>query len=123
MSEPSTQDQRIHGVLSRLEAVIEAENEALGTDPDYDLRRSNAVKSRCLYDMTMLFKHIGPGQLGPMHKRRLDSVRLKLDINHLKVKAHMEAVREVTDMIKETVAESEADGTYSMDQFRGYDLS
>jgi hypothetical protein len=35
----------------------------------------------------------------------------------------MEAVRDIADMIKETVAESEADGTYSMDQFRGYDLS
>jgi hypothetical protein len=123
MSEPHTQDQRIQLVLSRLEAVIDAENKALGVERNYDLNRSNALKSRCLYDMTMLFRHIRPGQLAPGHKRRLDSVRAKLDVNQIKVKAHMDAVRDIADMIKETVAESEADGTYSMDQFRGYDLS
>ncbi|EDQ34615.2 hypothetical protein HPDFL43_00420 [Hoeflea phototrophica DFL-43] len=123
MTEAHTQDQRIQLVLSRLETVIDAENKALGVERDYDLKRSNALKSRCLYDMTMLFKNIRPGQLAPGHKRRLDSVRAKLDVNQAKVKAHMDAVRDIADMIKESVAESEADGTYSAEQFQGYSLS
>lgn len=123
MTEPNTHDQRIRGVLSRLEAVIDAENAALGVEPNYDLSRSNGAKSRCLYDMTMLFRDVSPAQLGPAHQNQLRIVRRKLDANNIRVKAHMEAVRDIAEMIKETVAASETDGTYSMDQFRGYDLS
>lgn len=123
MSEPHTQYKRIQGVLSRLESVIDAENAAIGVDRDYDLGRSNALKSRCLYDMTVLFNQVQPDQLSPEHRDRLQSVRTKLDVNHAKVQAHMEAVREIAEMIKKTVAESEADGTYSEDQFRRIELS
>lgn len=123
MSEMNTHDHRIIGVLSRLEAVIDAENAAIGTDPDFDLSRSNTIKSRCLYDMTILFNGIRPDDLEPEHKQHLETVRAKLKINHLKVEAHMEAVRDIAEMIKETVAAWEADGTYSADQFRAIELS
>jgi len=123
MSEMNSHDHRIIGVLSRLEAVIDAENAAIGTNPDFDLNRSNTIKSRCLYDMTMLFNGIRPDDLEPEHKEQLETVRAKLKINHLKVEAHMEAVRDIAEMIKETVAAWEADGTYSADQFRAIELS
>jgi len=123
MSDLNSNDHRIIGVLSRLEAVIDAENAAIGTDPKFDLVRSNSIKSRCLYDMTMLFNSVRPGTIEPEHKGHLETVRAKLSINNLKVKAHMEAVREIAEMIKETVAAAEADGTYSEDQFRAHELS
>jgi hypothetical protein len=123
MSDLNTQDHRIVGVLSRLEAVIDAENAAIGQDPDFDVSRSNSIKSRCLYEMTMLFNGIRPDDLEPEHKQHLDTVREKLKINNIKVKAHMEAVRDIAEMIKETVAAWEADGTYSEDQFRASRLS
>jgi hypothetical protein len=123
MSDLNTQDHRIVGVLSRLEAVIDAENAAIGQDPDFDVSRSNSIKSRCLYEMTMLFNGIRPDDLEPAHKQHLETVREKLKINNIKVKAHMEAVRDIAEMIKETVAAWEADGTYSEDQFRASRLS
>jgi hypothetical protein len=123
MSDLNTQDHRIVGVLSRLEAVIDAENAAIGQDPDFDVSRSNSIKSRCLYEMTMLFNGIRPDDLEPEHKQHLETVREKLKINNIKVKAHMEAVRDIAEMIKETVAAWEADGTYSEDQFRASRLS
>ena len=123
MSDLNSHDHRIIGVLSRLEAVIDAENAAIGTDPDFDLARSNSIKSRCLYDMTMLFNGVRPGDLEPEHQNHLETVRAKLQINHLKVKAHMEAVNDIAEMIKKTVAAWEADGTYSADQFRTHELS
>jgi hypothetical protein len=123
MSDLNTHDHRIIGVLSRLEAVIDAENAAIGTDSGFDLVRSNSIKSRCLYDMTMLFNGVRPGDLQPEHKTHLETVRAKLKINNLKVKAHMEAVRDIAEMIKETVSAWEADGTYSEDQFRASELS
>ncbi|MDP3525262.1 MAG: hypothetical protein Q8S27_11830 [Hoeflea sp.] len=122
MEQPS-QDLRINGVLARLEAIIDAENAAIGSDPRFDLKQSNALKSRCLYDMTVLFRTINPADLDEQQKNLLGTVKAKLDLNHLKVRAHMEAVRGIADMIKETVTASEADGTYSADQFRAYDLT
>ncbi|MDP2121413.1 MAG: hypothetical protein Q8K28_16070 [Hoeflea sp.] len=122
MEQPS-QDLRINGVLARLEAIIDAENAAIGSDPRFDLKQSNALKSRCLYDMTVLFRTINPADLDDQQKNLLGTVKAKLDLNHLKVRAHMEAVRGIADMIKETVTASEADGTYSADQFRAYDLT
>ncbi|MDF1610122.1 hypothetical protein PZ897_18220 [Hoeflea sp. YIM 152468] len=123
MTDLNSHDQRIIGVLSRLEAIIDAENAAIGSDTQFDLARSNSIKSRCLYDMTMLFAGVSPPVLQPAHQAQLDSVKAKLAINNIKVKAHMDAVREVTDIIKQTVAASEADGTYSEDQFRISELS
>ncbi len=123
MSDLNTQDHRIVGVLSRLEAVVDAENAAIGQDPEFDVSRSNSIKSRCLYEMTMLFNGIRPDDLEPEHKQHLETVREKLKINNIKVKAHMEAVRDIAEMIKETVAAWEADGTYSEDQFRASRLS
>lgn len=121
--EQPSQDLRINGVLARLEAIIDAENAAIGSDPRFDLKQSNALKSRCLYDMTVLFRTINPADLDDQQKNLLGTVKAKLDLNHLKVRAHMEAVRGIADMIKETVTASEADGTYSADQFRAYDLT
>ena len=123
MSDLNSHDHRIVGVLSRLEAVVDAENAAIGTDPKFDLVRSNSIKSRCLYDMTMLFSGRRPVDLDPEHKAHLESVKTKLQVNNIKVKAHMEAVRDIADMIKETVAAAEADGTYSEAQFRATELS
>lgn len=119
----SLHDPRFEAVLLRLEAVVDAENAGIGADPKFDLKQSNALKSRCLYDMTMLFKGISPDSLDQAHLSHLKTVRAKLDVNSLKVDAHMAAVRGIAEMIKETVTESEADGTYSADQFRSYDLS
>ncbi len=123
MSELKSHDHRIIGVLSRIEAVIDAENAAIGSNPNFDLVRSNSIKSRCLYDMTVLFNGVRPGDLEPEHQTHLETVRSKLKINNLKLKAHMEAVRDIAEMIKETVSAWEADGTYSEDQFRASELS
>ena len=123
MIEQTSQHQRINGVLSRLEAVIDAENAAIGTDPRFDIKQSNVLKSRCLYDMTVLFRGISPSELDEQQKDLLKSVKTKLDSNNLKVRAHMEAVCGIADMIKQTVTALEADGTYSADQFRANHLS
>ncbi len=123
MKEQSLQDRRISGVLSRVETILDTENAAIGVDAGFDFKQSNANKSRCLYDMTMLFRDISLDDLNDAQRNHLKTVRAKLEINNLKVRAHMEAVRSITEMIKQTVTASEADGTYSEDQFRAYDLS
>ncbi|OCW56170.1 hypothetical protein [Hoeflea olei] len=123
MSEAISQAQRINGVLTRLEAVLDAENDGIGSDRGFDLKQSNALKSRCLYDLTVLFRSLAPADLDADQKQLLATVKAKLDLNQLKARAHMEAVRDIADMIKQTVTASEADGTYSADQFKAHQLS
>lgn len=49
-------DYRIKTVLSRLEMIIDNENDRIGRDSGFDLKVSNAHKSRCLYELTTLFR-------------------------------------------------------------------
>lgn len=49
-------DHRIKSVLGRLEMIIDNENDNIGKDPQFDFKVSNAHKSRCLYELTMLFR-------------------------------------------------------------------
>ena len=53
-------DHRIKSVLGRLEMIIDNENDNIGKDPQFDFKVSNAHKSRCLYELTMLFRDAGP---------------------------------------------------------------
>lgn len=116
-------DFRIRAVIGRLEAVLDHENERLGIDTSLNLNHTNALKSRCLYEMTMLLKDAGSRGADPVIAVELETVKQKLELNARRVKAHMEAVREVTDILREAVVAAEDDGTYSADQFMAYDLT
>ncbi len=116
-------DLRIRTILGRLDEILDLENASIGRDLDFDLTRSNTLKSRCLYEMTMLFRDAGIAGLGEPHARQLTGIREKLAVNSIKVKAHMDAVREVADLLKKAAQAADADGTYSMDEFMGYDFA
>ena len=51
------------------------------------------------------------------HGTTLRKLHGKLERNSIRVKAHLEAVREVTDLLREAAVEAEADGTYTAEQF------
>lgn len=114
-------DGRLSGLLGRLEAVLDHENLLIGSDAELDLAQSNALKGRCLYEMAVLIRGRHPGSLGEPQASQLAVVRQKLEINTRKVKAHMDAVRDVTALLKDVATAADADGTYSADQFLGYD--
>ncbi|HET7411055.1 MAG TPA: hypothetical protein VFJ18_00220 [Pararhizobium sp.] len=111
-------DLRICGVLDRLERVLTAENEGIDSDPAFDVRASNAQKSRCLYELTQLQRTLSSDEVSPAAARRLAEIRPLLAANEVKLKAHVEAVRAVAELLKEAIATAEADGTYSAEQFR-----
>ena len=113
----SSSDVRINQVLGRLDAILEAENNALGTDPEFDVAASNASKSRCLYELTTLTNLVPPERIARSHGTVLKSLHSKLERNNIKIKAHMEAVREVTELLRDAAIDAEADGTYTMEQF------
>lgn len=110
-------DGRIVQVLGRLDAILEAENSALGSDPKFDVAASNVSKSRCLYELTTLTSQMPPEAIARSHGKELRSLHGKLERNNIRVKAHLDAVREVTELLRDAAIAAEADGTYTMEQF------
>ncbi|MCJ7997936.1 hypothetical protein J5N58_25445 [Rhizobium cremeum] len=110
-------DYRIKTVLGRLEVIIDNENQRIGTDPDFDFKVSNAHKSRCLYELTMLFRDTDTREIAAAYLEQLHSLKAKLDLNARRVEAHMRAVRAVTELLKNAAQQADDDGTYSQEQF------
>ncbi len=111
-------DYRIKTVLGRLEAIIDNENERIGKDPEFDLKVSNAHKSRCLYELTMLFRDTHPRELSESYVEQMHGLKGKLALNARRVEAHLHAVRAVADLLKNAAQTADGDGTYSQEQFR-----
>jgi len=117
----TTNDLRIRTVLNRLESIVDAENAGIGADPAFDLQTSNAHKSRCLYELSMLSRDVPAEEMPRTFAPQLKKLREKLVVNAQRVSAHLEAVRSVVELLKDAMREQEADGTYSQEQFRlGY---
>ncbi len=116
--EMMSQDYRIKSVLGRLEMIIDNENNRIGSDPEFDLKVSNAHKSRCLYELSMLFRDTDPADLAAQHVAQLHDLKKKLVLNARRVEAHLEAVRAVAEILKNAVQNADTDGTYSQEQFR-----
>ncbi|PZU81914.1 MAG: hypothetical protein DI528_20865 [Shinella sp.] len=108
---------RIKTVLGRLEVIIDNENQRIGTDPDFDFKLSNAHKSRCLYELTMLFRDTDTREIAATYLEQLHGLKAKLDLNARRVEAHMRAVRAVTELLKNAAQSADDDGTYSQEQF------
>lgn len=116
--EDSVQDVRIRTVLGRLELIIDNENERLGSDPKFDIKTSNTHKSRCLYELTMLCRDATVAELPHSFVTQMRYLKEKLAVNARKLEAHLEAVRSVTEILRNAAQEAEGDGTYSQEQFR-----
>jgi len=111
-------DYRIKTVLGRLEMIIDNENQRIGKDPEFDLKVSNAHKSRCLYELTLLFRDTDPKELSTHYIERMHGLKAKLTLNAKRVEAHLNAVRTVADLLRNAAQSVDADGTYSQEQFR-----
>jgi hypothetical protein len=118
MEVAASSDVRIQNVLGRLEMILDNENSRIGLDPSFDLKASNARKSRCLYELTMLHRDASPSEISPSFVSQTRHIRSKLMANSQKVNAHMEACRSVVEILKTAVQEADADGIYSEHQFR-----
>jgi len=110
-------DHRIKSVLGRLETIIDNENDNIGKDPKFDFKVSNAHKSRCLYELTMLFRDTPHEEIAAGHVAQVRDIKGKLATNARRVEAHLNAVRAVADLLKNAIKEADNDGTYSQEQF------
>jgi hypothetical protein len=112
------EETRMRNVLGRLELIVDNENARLGADPDFDIKASNSQKSRCLYELTMLFRDNSIDMIPPSFVNQMRGLKTKLDTNARKVQAQIEAVRAVADILKGAQSKADGDGTYLQEHFR-----
>ena len=93
-------DIRLRTVLGRLEMIIDNENERIGTDMKFDIKASNVHKSRCLYELTVLCRDVGPGDFPQGFAAQMKGMKQKLQVNARKLEAHMNAMRTVADILR-----------------------
>jgi hypothetical protein len=109
------------GIIARLEETVETETAALRTNPRFDIKASNARKSRHLYELNKATKGLLPSDLRPEHREGLLRLREKLAANEAALQAHLSAVTEVAALLQNAIQGAEADGTYTSAEF-GYGL-
>jgi hypothetical protein len=100
-------------IISRIEQTIDEETAAIRTDLDFDLRSSNARKSRYLYELNRAVKAAGNGHVAAEQREAIVRLREKLARNEAAILAHLNAVTEVAALIQSAIESAEADGTYS----------
>jgi hypothetical protein len=106
------------GIIGRIGEAVEWETSAIRTDAGFDIKTSNARKSRFLFELTMATKGLNPADLTAEHREGLVQLREKLAANEAAIRAHLNAVNEVAELLQSAIQGAEADGTYSA---TGYD--
>jgi hypothetical protein len=104
-------------IIGRIEEAVDEETAAIRVDTSFDLKASNARKSRCLYELNRAIKGMGQGEVLEHHREGLVRLRQKLTRNEAAILAHLNAVTEVATLLKDAIQRSEADGTYSAGEF------
>jgi len=107
----------LSAILDRIEKAIEEETTAIRSEPRFDIKASNARKSRHLYELSRAMKGVGAADLVAEQKEGIIRLRNKLVENEAVLKAHLSAVGEVAGLIQDAIERAEADGTYSAGEF------
>lgn len=107
----------LSAIIGRIEEAVETETASIRTDTRFDIKASNARKSRYLYELNKAAAALSPRQLDGEHREALQRLRAKLEINERVILAHLNAVKEVADLLQGAIQRAEADGTYSASEF------
>lgn len=107
----------IGAILNRIEDAVEEETAAIRTDVRFDIKASNARKSRYLYELNRATKGVVEGDFPLELRAGVERLRDKLVANERAILAHLSAVSEVAGLLKDAIQRSEADGTYSANEF------
>jgi len=99
--------------LDRLEDVIDEETAALKSYRATDLRDFNNRKSQALLELSRVARSLGNGPFDVQLTDRLAVLKSKLDANRGVIKMHLDAVREITLLVSDSIQEAESDGTYT----------
>ncbi len=106
-------------LIGRIEGAIAEETASIRSDVHFDIKASNARKSRYLYELTRALKGAPEGIVPTEHRDGLIRLRDRLADNEAAIRAHLSAVNEVASLMQDVIQSAENDGTYSAGAF-GY---
>jgi hypothetical protein len=109
------------GSQLRLAAIIEHLSEIVGEETAHlrggaaiDLKVANDRKSQALLELSRALRQVDPAAARDRAVAgSLAELRLKLEDNQAVLKLHLEAVREVSNIVCAAIRHAESDGTYS----------
>ena len=104
-------------IIGRIEEVVEEETAGIRNGVGYDLKASNARKSRYLYELNRALKGANEIEFLQQHREGLLRLRQKLAKNEAAILAHLNAVNEVATLLKNAIQRADTDGTYSAGEF------
>ncbi|WP_296747669.1 hypothetical protein [Mesorhizobium sp.] len=104
-------------IIGRIEEAVDEETAGIRSGTSYDLKASNARKSRYLYELTRALKGANEIEFLEQHREGLLRLRQKLAKNEAAILAHLNAVNEVATLLKSAIQRADADGTYSAVEF------
>lgn len=104
-------------IIGRIEETIDTETASIRTDVRFDIKASNARKSRYLYELSRAIASLGGHTLHDEQKSAIVRLREKLAANETAILAHLSAVGEVASLMQDAIQRAEADGTYSASEF------
>ena len=107
----------LSAIIGRIEETVEAETALIRTDIRFDIKASNARKSRYLYELNKAISRLGNIALNDEHRVGIVRLREKLAANEVAVLAHLNAVSEVATLVQDAIQRAETDGTYSASEF------
>lgn len=107
----------LSSLIDRIEEAVDAETSSIRTDVGFDIKASNTRKSRYLYELNRAIAGLNNGPLTDEQRGMILRLREKLSANEAAILAHLNAVSEVATIIQDTIQRSEADGTYSANEF------
>ncbi len=99
--------------LSRLEKVLDQENEALAAFNSRHLAEFSRIKTQTLLELQRSAVALDPDNAPPELRQLFTTLQQKLELNRWLLLLHLEAAREVTAVITSAIREAESDGTYS----------
>jgi len=107
----------LSAILGRIEEAVDNETSSIRTDIRFDIKASNARKSRYLYELSKAVSGLGQMALPEEHRDGISRLREKLAANEAAILAHLNAVTEVAALMQDAIQRGEADGTYSASEF------
>jgi len=107
----------LSAILGRIVEAVEEETAAIRAGDGFDIKSSNARKSRYLYELNRATKGIGEMDILAEHRESLERLRDGLAANESVIRAHMGAVSEVAALMQNVIQRAEADGTYTEGEF------
>lgn len=99
--------------IKRALDVVEAESRALRAGGGTDLKAFEYRKSQALLDLSRARQSVPSAVLGQNSKELLGHLRAALTDNMSLLSKHLSAVKEIADLVAQSMLEADSDGTYA----------